>query len=92
MMSAVPNPPDTVMGTIEKKLSDALAPERLEVTPTYGDPQGAHVSIEVVSSAFEGMAVVKRHQAVYKVIWEELAVSLNVDSNYRFCSRGICFF
>lgn len=70
------SPPDTVMATVEQKLEAALAPARLMVTPTYGDPNGAHVSIEVVSEAFEGMMTVKRHQKVYKVIWEELQVRL----------------
>lgn len=65
---------DTVMATVEKKLQAALSPEKLMVTPTYGDPNGAHVTIEVVSDAFEGMMTVKRHQKVYKVIWEELQV------------------
>lgn len=64
---------DTAVAQVERKLSDALAPTRLVVTPTYGDPNGSHVSIEVVSDVFEGASVVKRHQKVYKIIWEELA-------------------
>lgn len=74
MMCASPEAPDTVMESVKRKLSDALSPDRLNVVPTYGDPNGSHVSIEVVSKAFEGLNVVKRHQAVYKVIWEELQV------------------
>lgn len=65
---------DTVMSSVKTKISEALNPTRLEVTPTYGDPNGSHVSITVVSDAFEGLNVVKRHRVVYKAIWEELSV------------------
>lgn len=64
------------MQKMENKISTAVKPSRLQVVPTLGDPNGAHVSIEVVSSSFEGMSSVKRHQIVYKAIWEELQVSL----------------
>jgi BolA-like protein 1 len=63
---------DTVMATVERKISAALSPTRLVVTPAYGDPNGSHVSIHVVSAAFAGMGVVARHRLVYKAIWEEL--------------------
>ena len=45
---------------------------RLEVIPAYGDPNGSHVTITVVSKAFEGKRPVQRQQLVYKVIWEEM--------------------
>jgi BolA-like protein 1 len=38
----------------------------------YDDPNGSHVSIEVVSPEFEGKRPVQRQQLVYKAIWEEL--------------------
>lgn len=63
---------DTVMSTVEQKLKKALEPTKLVVEPTYGDPNGAHVSIYVVSEAFEGQNVVKRHRTVYGAIWDEL--------------------
>ena len=63
---------DTVIATLEQKLTKALEPTKLVVAPTYGDPNGAHVSIYVVSSAFAGQNVVKRHRTVYGAIWEEL--------------------
>lgn len=62
------------MHTIEQKITDALSPTRLSVVPTYGDPKGSHVTINVVSAQFEGWSMVKRHQAVYKAIWDELEV------------------
>jgi stress-induced morphogen len=62
----------TVIGAAKRKLAAALSPTSLNVVPTYGDPNGAHVSISVVSDAFEGMGTLKRHRLVYKAIWEEL--------------------
>lgn len=62
------------MAAVQRKISSALSPTRLEVIPTYGDPNGSHVSITVVSETFEGLTAVKRHQVVYKTIWEELSV------------------
>ncbi len=44
--------------------------ESVSIVDTYGD--GRHVSIDVVSSQFEGKSSVKRQQAVYKAIWLEL--------------------
>lgn len=38
----------------------------------FDDPNGSHISIEVVSDAFEGKRPVQRQQLVYKAIWEEL--------------------
>lgn len=81
MMCVTPGAPDTVMATVEKKLSAALNPEKLIVTPAYDDPNGSHVSIYVVSDKFEDLNVVKRHRIVYKAIWEELQGPIHaVDS------------
>jgi stress-induced morphogen len=63
---------ESVVSSVERKLTDALKPESLSVIPAYGDPNGSHVSINVVSDAFEGLNIVKRHKLVYKAIWEEL--------------------
>lgn len=38
----------------------------------YDDPNGSHISIEVVSNMFAGKRAVQRQQLVYKAIWEEL--------------------
>jgi stress-induced morphogen len=47
----------------------------------YDDPNGSHISIEVVSEKFEGKRAVQRQQMVYKAIWEELAGPVHaVDS------------
>lgn len=82
-MLSTPPPPgqDTVMAQVERKLMDALSPEKLVVTPTYDDPNGSHVSIYVVSDVFEGDNVVKRHRKIYSAIWDELQGPIHaVDS------------
>ena len=38
----------------------------------FDDPNGSHISIEVVSTQFAGKRPVQRQQLVYKAIWEEL--------------------
>mmetsp|Transcript_42597 Transcript_42597/g.114044 ORF Transcript_42597/g.114044 Transcript_42597/m.114044 type:complete len:82 (-) Transcript_42597:50-295(-) len=60
------------MATIERKLREALDPVKLEVIPAYGDPNGSHVSLRVVSKQFEGKRSMQRQQMVYKVLWDEL--------------------
>jgi stress-induced morphogen len=75
MVSSGTNPgisDESVVSSVERKLTEALKPESLSVIPAYGDPNGSHVSINVVSDAFEGLNIVKRHKLVYKAIWEEL--------------------
>lgn len=38
----------------------------------YDDPNGSHISIEVVSNMFAGKRAMQRQQLVYKAIWDEL--------------------
>ncbi|KAL5837163.1 hypothetical protein ACOSQ3_014332 [Xanthoceras sorbifolium] len=59
-----------LMQSMEKKIKDHLNAESVNVKDAYGD--GRHVSIDVVSSAFEGQSAVNRQRMVYKAIWEEL--------------------
>ncbi|KAL0403360.1 UNVERIFIED_CONTAM: protein BOLA4, chloroplastic/mitochondrial [Sesamum radiatum] len=59
-----------LMESMEKKIKEHLSAESVVVKDAYGD--GRHVSIEVVSSAFEGQSAVNRQRMVYKAIWEEL--------------------
>ncbi|EME32378.1 uncharacterized protein Gasu_04670 [Galdieria sulphuraria] len=63
---------DTVVERVEQKLREALSPKFLQVTPAFDDPNGSHVSIRVVSEKFENLTSLKRHQLVYKAIWDEL--------------------
>ncbi|KNA21715.1 hypothetical protein SOVF_038570 [Spinacia oleracea] len=59
-----------LMQSMENKIRDELNAESVAVKDAYGD--GRHVSIDVVSSAFEGKTAVNRQRMVYKAIWEEL--------------------
>ncbi|KAK2453825.1 protein BOLA1, chloroplastic [Trifolium repens] len=52
------------------KIKEQLNAESVSVKDAYGD--GRHVSIDVVSTAFEGQSAVNRQRMVYKAIWEEL--------------------
>lgn len=55
---------------MEKKIKEQLNADAVVVKDAYGD--GRHVSIDVVSKAFEGQSSVNRQRMVYKAIWEEL--------------------
>ncbi|KAJ9185658.1 hypothetical protein P3X46_005260 [Hevea brasiliensis] len=59
-----------LMQSMEKKIKEELNAESVIVKDAYGD--GRHVSIDVISSAFEGQSSVNRQRMVYKAIWEEL--------------------
>ncbi|KAK6926223.1 BolA protein [Dillenia turbinata] len=59
-----------LMQSMETKIKEQLNAESVTVKDAYGD--GRHVSIDVVSSAFEGQSAVNRQRMVYKAIWEEL--------------------
>jgi len=58
------------MQEMQKKIKEQLNAEEVVVKDAYGD--GRHVSIDVISSAFEGQSHVNRQRMVYKAIWEEL--------------------
>ncbi|CAL9125578.1 unnamed protein product [Musa textilis] len=59
-----------MMQSMEKKIKEQLDADLVIVKDAYGD--GRHVSIDVVSKAFEGQSMVNRQRMVYKAIWEEL--------------------
>ncbi|XP_016474119.1 protein BOLA4, chloroplastic/mitochondrial-like [Nicotiana tabacum] len=59
-----------LMESMQKKIKEQLNADTVVVKDAYGD--GRHVSIDVVSSAFEGQSAVNRQRMVYKAIWEEL--------------------
>lgn len=67
------NPPDTtVVQTCTDKIKTALETESVKVTGAYDDPNGSHISIQVVSDLFVGKRAMQRQQLVYKAIWEEM--------------------
>ncbi|XP_030505968.2 protein BOLA4, chloroplastic/mitochondrial [Cannabis sativa] len=59
-----------LINSMQIKIKEQLNAESVSVKDAYGD--GRHVSIDVVSSAFEGQSAVNRQRMVYKAIWEEL--------------------
>jgi len=63
---------------IEQKLQDVFSPMHLEVTDeshTHNVPAGAesHFKVTLVSDQFNDKRLVQRHQAVNKVLRDELA-------------------
>ena len=67
----------SVQQRIETKLKDALLPSHLEVineSHMHNVPKGAetHFKVVVISSHFEGLSAVKRHQLVYGALSEEM--------------------
>ncbi|MFT5083774.1 MAG: BolA protein [Lentisphaeria bacterium] len=67
---------------IEGKLSSRFSPVFVEVVDEshgHNVPKGAqsHFKVTVVSDLFHGMSPVKRHQAVYAILAEELAASVH---------------
>ena len=71
-MSSSDAPDTSIVDVCSQKIKDALESDNVKVTGAYDDPNGSHISIEVVSSKFEGKRAVQRQQLVYKAIWEEL--------------------
>jgi len=68
----------SVQSTIETKLSNALAPNHLEVlneSHMHSVPPGSesHFKLIIVSDAFDGASRVARHQKVNGVLADELS-------------------
>lgn len=66
-----------VQSQIEKKLKDQFQPEHLEVlneSHMHSVPPGSetHFRVFIVSSKFENLSRVKRQQAVYAVVDQEM--------------------
>eukprot|EP00899_Mesostigma_viride_P021996 jgi/Mesvir1/2981/Mv09607-RA.1 len=65
--------------SMRQKIQEALEPKELVVKDVSGDQR--HVSIYVVSDAFEGETAVNRQRKVYKAIWEELQQAVHAVDN-----------
>lgn len=67
----------SVQESIQAKLSEALQPSVLEVaneSHMHGGPATeSHFNVTAVSAAFTDLNLVRRHQAVYKLLQFELA-------------------
>jgi acid stress-induced BolA-like protein IbaG/YrbA len=66
------DPPATIVEICRNKIKTALQTEQVIVTGAYDDPNGSHISVQVVSAMFAGKRPVQRQQLVYKALWEEL--------------------
>eukprot|EP00980_Cylindrotheca_fusiformis_P020061 scaffold7139_cov115-Cylindrotheca_fusiformis.AAC.11 len=62
----------SIVDTCTQKIKDALEATDVKVIGAYDDPNGSHISVQVVSAKFEGKRPMQRQQLVYKAIWEEL--------------------
>jgi stress-induced morphogen len=67
----------SIQESIELKLRDALGPTHLEVineSHMHNVPKGSetHFKVVIVSSRFEGLAPVRRHQLVYGALDKEM--------------------
>ncbi len=58
--------PEKVSDAIKQKISDA------EVSVEDLNGGGDHLQVEVVSSAFAGLSLIKQHQLVYQALKSEL--------------------
>ena len=68
----------SIQQQIESKLNASFNPDYLEVINESGNhnvPPGSesHFKVVMVASAFDGLNRVKRHQAVYGVLGDELS-------------------
>jgi BolA protein len=72
----------TVAETIRRKLTERLAPSRLEITDDShrhaghagARPEGeTHFSVTIVSAAFSGLGRVARQRLVYEILADEMA-------------------
>lgn len=72
----------SVRETMERKLTQALAPQRLTIADESARhighaghrPEGeTHFRIEIVSAAFSGKSRIERHRMVNAILAEELA-------------------
>lgn len=67
-----------IQNSIEQKLQRAFSPSVLEIineSHMHNVPQNAetHFKVTIVSEVFTGLSKVKRQQAIYKQLAEELA-------------------
>lgn len=67
-----------IQNSIEQKLSSAFAVDHLQVaneSHKHSVPPNSetHFKVTLVSADFDGQMKVKRHQAIYKVLADELA-------------------
>lgn len=74
-------PDDSVVARCTQKIKQMLETEQVFVKSSNDDPNGAHITIECVSSKFTGLRSMQRQQLLYKAIWDEMSGPVHaVDS------------
>ena len=72
--------------TITQKLSDAFAPQRLEVVDDSARHAGhsghrpggeTHFNVHIVSQVFKGKSRIERHRMIHAVLAEELSTTVH---------------
>jgi hypothetical protein len=79
---------EVLMATMKQKIGEALETEQVRVVDAYGD--GRHVTIDVVSKAFEGKGAVARQRLVYKVRWGRSAGLMRTRAGALGCGPLLC--
>ena len=81
----------TVQDTIEQKILTALTPSYLDVINEShmhsGPALESHFKLIIVSSAFDSVRLVARHQQVYKVLADELAGEVHALALHTFTEK-----
>ncbi|WP_099866089.1 BolA family protein [Pararhizobium haloflavum] len=77
----------TIAATIDRKLRDAFAPERIEVIneshlhaghkPEFNGSGETHFRIRIVSGSFAGMSRIARHRALNELLRPEIEAGVH---------------
>jgi BolA protein len=81
----------SIQDTIQAKLSEALQPSTLEVANEShmhaGSATESHFNITAVSATFTDLNLVRRHQAVYKLLQNELAEGVHALAMHLYTEK-----
>ncbi|MBL4685859.1 MAG: BolA family transcriptional regulator [Nannocystaceae bacterium] len=84
-------PPGPVALAIHDKLVDALTPIALQVLDEShghsGNRKESHFKVVVVTAAFEGVSLVKRHRHVNTLLAQELAGGVHALSIFAYTAQ-----
>jgi len=72
MFSSATEGDKSIVDTCRDKIKKALETDDVIVKGAFDDPNGSHISVEVVSDLFVGKRALQRQQLVYKAIWDEM--------------------
>ena len=72
---------NSIVSRCELKITEAVGSSYCRVKGSNDDPNGSHITIEVVSEIFKGKTSMQRQQMIYKAIWDEMSGPVHaVDS------------